>query len=899
MLWFTRHDIVSIAVGFCLLSCSDDPEPAESTADPDLLDLEDSIEDPAVERADPSDEEPLRLVNPFPEIPHTALDPEADPEGHEDVLAELAEGEVRAGLITSWDTTFSGPEADCRPDDYKIYNSRVQFCISGLTAFSQISYTGGHLIDADFVGEGNDRFFMASLQNHLLLPAAEEIRVLSDGSSGLAVISVRGGEEPMAILSNIVGNITPYRGVTIETEFRLEPDVTYLEIVTWIRAENSNSGLSAGEFGLLGDTTVPFYANTGRIAPETNDSFPWVAATGEGRSYAFFAPNGYSGVALDLNNVAAGFPIVALIQARGLVPHTEEGAFRRYFLVGHGGTAELVEPMAAIRGANVGARVTFEVTEGGAAAPGVNLLVSDNEGSPIAIAYTDADGRAVLPAGSGSYTVVPEDWVGGDVVPLEFTINSEDITVEVALPASALLTLTVTSLEPGSGSALPGPAKVDLRGPRSELLFTHNGTVAAPVRAGTYTIVVSRGEEFTAVVFDDVELVAGEETALEADLERVWDTAGLISGEFHQHQTPSPDSQVTLEDRVLSNIVEGVDFVVPSDHGEVTDVSAVIASLGAEALLYSVPSIEVSPNFGHFGALPMVFDPALQAGGAIQLGLLQEGGRVVLKTFPDMVEELREDFDVQVIQMNHPRSFGAMLDYARYDPLEGPDGAISSRFTVDFDSIEVVNDKAHTFCEVFTDWLSLVSRGHRITGVGNSDSHGLSREAGYPRNYLPSDAADASEITDDDIIDALLDGNVSVSGGALITLPDGPALGSTVTIDAETLTLRVLIQTPTWGTVDHLAVVMHGAVVQTIEIDAVVEGVVAFDDDIEITPPDRDDYLILVARGDTPMTIVTSGENPFGFTNPVFLDVDGEEGWTPPGVESDGDLVRLPEEYCD
>ena len=250
--------------------------------------------------------------------------------------------------------------------------------------------------------------------------------------------------------------------------------------------------------------------------------------------------------------------------------------------------------------------------------------------------------------------------------------------------------------------------------------------------------------------------------------------------------------------------------------------------------------------------------------------------------------------------MNHPRGGSSLFDSVSYDPLTGPEATSTTRFTPEFDSVEVFNGRRY-FCTVFRDWLSFIARGHRITGVGNSDSHGLGKEAGYPRSYLGTTADGPSEIVDDDIIDGLLEGNSTVSGGALITFPDGPVLGSTVVVDdPASYSLAVRIQTPEWSTVDKLIIFVNAVAVFETAIEVDASEIVAFDEVVELTlPSDEDAYLVAVAFGDDRMPIVTPGEAPFGFTNPVYLDTDGTDGWTPPGVEDASDLVTLEISWCD
>jgi hypothetical protein len=238
------------------------------------------------------------------------------------------------------------------------------------------------------------------------------------------------------------------------------------------------------------------------------------------------------------------------------------------------------------------------------------------------------------------------------------------------------------------------------------------------------------------------------------------------------------------------------------------------------------------------------------------------------------------------------------LDTSRYDPVAGPERASAAHFTTDFESLEVFNGRGE-FCGIFVDWVSFIARGHHLTGVGNSDTHGLSNPAGYPRNYLPSAATRPDEITHEEILSALEDGRVSVSGGALITFPGGPELGSLMDVSAgATFDLPVRVQTPTWSTIDRLVVVVDGQLVRSIPIDEPVGDVIVLDETLELEVPERDTYLMVVAWGTTPMPIVTPGQRPFGFTNPVYLDVDGDGDWTPPGIASADDLPNLPIPWC-
>ena len=218
-----QYGTLVLFFGFLFLGCSDDdPQPApDQTVDltddvsGDLDSEESDVDDDAT--TDPE----LDDANDAPDLPygfepiaHTEPSEDIPATGHDDIKETLDAGEVRAGIVTDWEHGFGGQETDCRPGDFKIYNSVAQFCIAGPTSITSMIYSGGQLTDADFVGESNDRFFMLGPHNDMQLSGADEVRVLDDGRSGTAVVYTRGGEETLKIIEDYVGPILQPNGVT-------------------------------------------------------------------------------------------------------------------------------------------------------------------------------------------------------------------------------------------------------------------------------------------------------------------------------------------------------------------------------------------------------------------------------------------------------------------------------------------------------------------------------------------------------------------------------------------------------------------------------------------------------------------------------------------------------------
>ncbi|MCS6914211.1 MAG: hypothetical protein RMK29_12825 [Myxococcales bacterium] len=168
---------------------------------------------------------------------------------------------------------------------------------------------------------------------------------------------------------------------------------------------------------------------------------------------------------------------------------------------------------------------------------------------------------------------------------------------------------------------------------------------------GDYRVVVSRGPEWTRHE-ERISLQAGGEVRVVARLAHAVPTPGYVACDFHQHTVRSPDSAVLVEDRVVTYLAEGVDFVSTSDHDVIIDLEPAIAALGASAQLDSVPGVEMTPfGYGHFISFPLPFDPLSPTGGAFDWGGGEEPNIAPAGIFAGV-----RALGARVIQINHPRT---------------------------------------------------------------------------------------------------------------------------------------------------------------------------------------------------------------------------------------------------
>jgi hypothetical protein len=412
-------------------------------------------------------------------------------------------------------------------------------------------------------------------------------------------------------------------------------------------------------------------------------------------------------------------------------------------------------------------------------------------------------------------------------------------------------------------------------------------------------VLATRGPEYEARELR-VEALGGKTARLEIPpLARAVESEGWLGADLHVHAAPSDDSAVPLELRLVSYVAQGAEVLVATDHDLVTDYGPLVRELGLEGRIVTVTGVEVTSSvktaavpftMGHANVFPMPYQPDVYRKGAP----VHEGRRL-----RDLVADIAALKIDHVVQLNHPRPDGSPnpnqlfthLGVAGepFDPklpldawpnrvLVEPD-PVSGRRDLDLDSIELLNGPSlERYRAVREDWFSLLLQGKRITGTASSDSHLLLEVAAVPRTYVRMADDLALGFDQPRFLRAIWRGWMFATTGPLLLAELGDT-GPGGTFPGDAASLRVEVRAADWVPVAELRVFVNGelAVTQALGGPSRVEIPMRFGRDSFVTVEVEGPAVGLYAD-------LLPGFTPFAFTNPIFVDADGDGRWSAVGL---------------
>ncbi len=675
-----------------------------------------------------------------------------------------------------------------------------------------------------------------------------------------------------------VEQATPDRRLRLATDYRAAPGASWIQLVTRFY----NGGPELLRNVELGERTrwpgaPTFVPRIGFPKLTSRAEVPWLAREGTRLSYALAFPEGKVQAAFFFDRIGqVGQETLAAV---GDAASGETLEYERELIVTPGDMGRAVEIALTALGRELG-HVEGRIEPAPAWA---TVEARTPDGKPALIVRARADGRFSMPLPVGDYRLVLKAPGGEDDADVSVT-SGKPVNVKLIAPMPGRLDFVITDSD---GAAIPArlivrgvpPTKdpelgpIELGSGSKNVIYTRSGAGDAELPPGHYHVVISHGPEYE-ISQHDIEVDAHTGAAVRAALTHSVDTRGWVGCDFHLHSAPSHDSSISLEDRVLSLIAEGVEFAVPTDHNHVTDYSRAIAARRAEKELSTTSGVEITTNgWGHFNAYPYPLRaPAPPFSGVTPV---------------EIFASIRARAPGAVIQVNHPRMPGVGY-FNRIELNPGTGTAQTEGASFEFDALEVVNgydlEDNKLIADNLKEYFSLLNIGRRYTATGNSDSHRLIINwPGYPRTYVRVADEQPGRINGADVARAVAGGHVSVSNGIFLAVVANGTAGPGDMVSGPRVVLNVEARAPSWVDLTRIEVWQNGSRVALSPPVAkpVPGGKLLLRRELEAKV---DGWLVVVAHGEEPMSPVFLGRRvlPFAFTNPIFIDADGDGAFHAP-----------------
>ncbi len=860
-------------------------------------------------------------------------------------IASVARGEPYARRMDAsnlQDLRVGGMDAIAGIDDWALGDGVVCAVISDTTHESDFSTRGGSLVDLGRCGRGDDQFLifdqLRNLSPSRSLPVAT---VAAEQGDGWAQVRATGEEDGLAAETIYRLEAAAPGRLRISTRVRRRADgpslfgvggafanaYTLRPFVTSIASPGRSRGfvgpaflgkgtgavadaaVAADTVVLVGDSTLsPGVSYGARILKAEHES-----SDGVKQSLPLFI------VADDLATILAIFSQkfwiggesslgwTQLLQTQWMdIEEKESIAYELELVVGE--RADVASALDQLL--EHGNALSGHVDD-----PSARIRINSMDGAPVTQISPDTGGRFHARLQTGEYDLTIEA-PGGRKLSRRLRMPATDtdlgaLTVTAAarveLPRGRAMRLVFTGIDgtpdPAFGDDLLGFAVLGKQIERTALTrdIVLSGTPAdptsVPIPPGRYHVYATHGLEFGVTEADlDVQPAATVALAIEPPL-RAFETPGWIAADFHVHGARSLDSALADRERLTAFVAEGGEVLVATDHEAVTDYAPQVKAMGLQGQIATVIGLEVTTEakttaiphtIGHANAFPYRADPLAYRDGTPP----NEGRR-----WRDILPALRSLPGERVIQLNHarypgatynPRGFFTHLGWVGepYDPsktlsewpnriLVDPDPVSGTR-DIDFDAMEILNGKrSESYAELLADWVSLLRQGVVMTGTANSDSHNLVQIVGVPRNYaaVPDDRVEAFD--EAVLVQAVRRQRCMGTTGPFVEARLNEA-GLGERFRGADGVLNVRVQAAPWVPVDELRVLVDGQPVVTYPVDRPGEWSIP----LHFV---ADTFVLVEVSGSASSTYaaVLPGFKPLAFTNPIFVDADGDGEWRP------------------
>lgn len=511
------------------------------------------------------------------------------------------------------------------------------------------------------------------------------------------------------------------------------------------------------------------------------------------------------------------------------------------------------------------------------------------------LVYAIAIGSGTMREGENVLSLVPPK-ENDDIVIQKIAIVERSLNEAVS---EGTLAVTVTNADGGN----PLPCRltvVDARGALAPLLgltnppalpiavrpgvvYTGDGHARIGLPAGDYTVYASRGFEWS-VATQQVSVASGRLARLAFSLRREVATPGLVSCDTHVHTfTHSRHGDATLEERMLTLAGEGIELPISTDHNLHIDYAEASRRMRVSNFFTPVTGNEVTTAAGHFNIFPV-----------------QPDARVPdfkITDWPRLMTAMRATPDVCVVVLNHPRNVHNNFQPFAATNFNSVTGENKRGPEFTFDAMELMNSSAQQsdYMLVYRDWFALLNRGYRISAVGSSDGHDVSRYiVGQGRTYIACPDANPAQLDVADACSNLLAGRALVSMGLLadMMVDERFGVGDLATNLGEQVRVTVRVLGPSWVSATNVSVFANGVKVRERELASAQSVGTKAAVTWSLPRPAHDVCLVAIATGPAVTAPYWAIPRPYqptsrqwtgrviGSTNPIWLDADGDGRFT-------------------
>lgn len=399
----------------------------------------------------------------------------------------------------------------------------------------------------------------------------------------------------------------------------------------------------------------------------------------------------------------------------------ESRSFEGWLQVGPSGDLTPVVAAEIERGGMAAGTLTGQIASGEEPVEN-SVLIIEKDGAPYAWTRTpDGSYEVALPV--GDYTVYATAQGYSESAPQQVAIaggGSETVDFD-DLEAPGTLEFAVTD-----GEGAPLDARIEIsegQAPLVEFLgrrtfFTElhaPGESEAMLAPGDYVFTVGHGTGFLTRGNEvPVTVVSGESQPVEVSLELVARPfeSDWYAADMHHH-ADQLEGTTPPEYVARAELAAGLDLLSVTDHDSTVNHQA-LAEIAEGRGMPFIPSIELSPSWGHFNAYP------LELGEPIKID-------TSTATAAEVMAEARR-LGADAIQVNHP-----FIPYGYLASLEA--GVVPGGFAPDFDLLEMngEDDDAAVFDRARRLW----SQGQHIFLSAGSDAHDAWKDdTGAARAYV-------------------------------------------------------------------------------------------------------------------------------------------------------------------